>query len=360
MSKRSRPGFTLVELLVVIAIIGVLMGLLIPAVQAAREAARRTECANNIRGLAQAAINYETTNRKLPGYLNGFGRFAGGDDPADPYNASVPAHLKIGTWHVSLLPNLDGQATYERYNEDKYPLLAVPGIANALTDDYHVNSAPNLPIFVCPSATGGDFDDQESAQNSYISNNGFWPSGTSISFAVAEATANGAFNNKYDNGAAGIVGPSVRLDNFKDGPGNTMLFSESLQAQPWNRIHISTSAAVLLGDDPAAVNPSDAKPLQGMVFWYRDSEGFPSGTAAPDPKMLINMARFESRMSMDGAVVARPSSAHSGGVNASFGDGASRWVSESIDYRVYQAYLTLRGKSSNVPFKEFVPAGDAL
>lgn len=358
MSKRSRPGFTLVELLVVISIIGVLMGLLIPAVQAAREAARRTECANNVKNLALAAVTYETTNRKLPGYLNYFGEFTGANDPGDPDNTYTTAHHKYGTWHVALMPNLGAQATYERYNEDKYPLYATD-TPNAI-NGWQINSVPNIPIFVCPSANGMAFDSQESAQNTYISNNGFWPvdtdgnpigynSVTSPMLEAVETKANGAFNNKAEN--AGPVGPAIRMDDFKDGGNNTILFSESLQAQPWNTWYLSGSN----------FNAGNAKAMQGMVFHFRDES---EGTTLADPPidaMKINWQAIEAVMDATNApVLARPSSGHSGGVNAGFADGASRWISETIDYRVYQAYLTLRGKSSNVPFKEFVPAGETL
>ncbi|WP_164104050.1 DUF1559 domain-containing protein [Candidatus Laterigemmans baculatus] len=362
MSKRSRPGFTLVELLVVISIIGVLMGLLIPAVQAAREAARRTECANNVKNLALAAVTYETTNRKLPGYINHFGSFSGANDPGDPDNTYTTAHEKYGTWHVALMPNLGAQATYERYNEDKYPLYATD-TPNAV-GGWHINSVPNIPIFVCASATGVAFDSQEAAQNTYISNNGFWPTEaangtdagdpatygavTAVQLKNVETKANGAFNNKAE--ALGPVGPTIRMDDFKDGGNNTILFSESLQAQPWNRW--------TLGSSTTAAN---AKVMQGMVFHFRDESEGTTLAPAPESVMKINWQAMEGQMtSADAPLWARPSSAHNGGVNAGFADGASRWVSESIDYRVYQAYLTLRGKSSSVPFKEFVPAGDAL
>ena len=150
MKKRSRLGFTLVELLVVIAIIGILMGLLVPAVQAAREAARRAQCASQLKNLGLAAVEYETAKKKFPGYINYFGKFrsSSGSDPADPLNTPRD-HDKIGSWHISLMPYLDAQATYERWNEDKYPLLS-ENSPNRLPDGFHPNSAPNLPISSVP------------------------------------------------------------------------------------------------------------------------------------------------------------------------------------------------------------------
>jgi prepilin-type N-terminal cleavage/methylation domain-containing protein len=130
--KRTRDGFTLVELLVVIAIIGILMGLLIPAVNAARETARRNQCAANIKNFALGAVQYENAKKSLPpwvakyGYFDPSGTGAGGTDPTDLANFSgtVPSHAKIGGWGVSLLPWLDAQPTFEHWTQDRYPILS--------------------------------------------------------------------------------------------------------------------------------------------------------------------------------------------------------------------------------------------
>ena len=94
--KRTKHGFTLVELLVVITIIGILMGLLIPAVNAARETARRNQCGVNMKNLALAAVQHENTKGELPGYMNKFGLYIGngtGGNGIDPSQPTEPAQV---------------------------------------------------------------------------------------------------------------------------------------------------------------------------------------------------------------------------------------------------------------------------
>jgi prepilin-type N-terminal cleavage/methylation domain-containing protein/prepilin-type processing-associated H-X9-DG protein len=362
MKKRSRLGFTLVELLVVIEIIGILMGLLVPAVQAAREAARRAQCANHLKNLGLAAVEYETAKKKLPGYINLFGTWSGGVDPADGMNSISSVHAKIGSWHVSLMPYLDAQATYERWNEDKYPLLA-DGTPNVAQDGsfFHVNSAPNLPIFQCPSAT----IEQTAGRNTYVSNNGMYyefsgSASDAANFTRASRPANGAFCSKVSSTNTGTpatfpIGSDVRIEDFKDGPSNTILFSENLQAQPfhWLSIAPGSQAGPLL--DPGSNLRVDLAALnQGMIYFAAIDPANTSATT-PDPRHVINGSKDTATLSSDGALVARPSSYHPGGVNAAFADGQVRFVSETIDYPTYKALMTLRGKSSDVFNREFVP-----
>ncbi len=362
MTKRARLGFTLVELLVVIAIIGILMGLLIPAVQAAREAARRAQCGTQLKNLGLAAQEYEVAKKRMPGYLMYFGAFSGASDPSDPTNTMSQPHPKIGTWAVALLPDLDGQAVYEHWNEDKYPLLSNSNPAEGF---YNRKALPKLPIFICPS---GASDTSEVAQNSYVANTGAFSEMPAM--VAASKTPNGAMNNKYAGpsmyGASTPVGPAVRMEDFKDGKGNTLMFSENLQAQPWHRISMQPSMTAysdVLTDPASHLDPARAKLYTGLVWHYFDDTSYGGAVPAP-PEYRINGFlpsddKFGTMMNYSNApVYARPSSGHVDGVNSVMVDGTVRFMAETIDYQTYQSFLTLRGKSSDVPFPEFIPSSN--
>jgi prepilin-type N-terminal cleavage/methylation domain-containing protein len=399
--KNSRAAFTLVELLVVITIIGILMGLLIPAVNAARETARRNQCNTQLKNLALAAIQFENAKGELPGYIQEYGNYVSGtgaSDPSDPTSAAPPSHVKLGTWAVALLPWLDAQPTYEHWTEDRYPIVDGPGgELSGTTGDagagFHSLASPNLAIMQCPSNPNSD---GENGRNSYVSNNGMVPfnaagsgttGGITVTFTQSLERANGAFTNKF----AGLIppgvmafpqplGPRVRLDDFKDGQGNTILASENVQAMPWHRPGMVDATYLT---NASVSYPQSSRYVHGMVWHYEDPQA-PSGSTDPmasawsnggpqpvNVKHLINgrgnatdQDIFVERMTnlsagTSVADLARPSSAHVDGVNAGMADGGTRFITDSIDYRVYQALLTLRGKSSDVPWPEFVLDDDA-
>ena len=143
--RRKKFGFTLVELLVVIAIIGILVGLLLPAVQAAREAARRMQCSNNLKQLGLSVHNFESANRRLP--------------PGSDVRFNGP--------HVKLLPYMEQNAIFQLYDNgnlttgssDCLSTLAnnIPRAATAPSGRWGV-AKPNVPSFLCPSSPDGSAD----------------------------------------------------------------------------------------------------------------------------------------------------------------------------------------------------------
>ena len=238
--------------------------------------------------------------------------------------------------------------------------------------------APNLKIFQCPSASGSI---ARHGRNNYIANTGMhadlFPFSyrrpgeglQSVTFLRSMSRRNGAFNNRYAgfdpaNPTALVpVGKPIRSDEFKDGRTNTMLLSESQQAQPWYLTRLSGNAAHLtnivnVGGDQVTAYPIESRYLQGAVWHFEDDLSF-AGAPRPDPIHKVNGGDvYETFMTSTNLTdVARPSSLHVGGVNMAMADGSIRFVVETIDYRTYQALLTPNGRSSDMPKNEFLRTG---
>lgn len=139
MKKNGKKGFTLVELLVVIAIIGMLVGLLLPAVQQAREAARQMQCNNNLRQLALASLNVESSSRSFPGTGWGFGWIG---DPDAGVGMKQP-----GSWCYTILPALEQNALYQLPADGEVPEKPQTQQKNGATEMQKVA----IPTFYCPS-----------------------------------------------------------------------------------------------------------------------------------------------------------------------------------------------------------------
>ena len=286
----SRQGLTIIEVLVLIVVIGILLILIVP--NSGCRPGRRIQCFSNIKNLGLAAYQHATSKNGFPGYLNDFGTFNMDSGAIAPGHSELSSkhlrsHQKIGTWAVSLLPWLEAQPTYEQWSEDCYPIVSWgERLDNVTPHGYLRLSAPNLAIFQCPSNPVADRD--SGGTNSYICNAGMHHLGlagedewtmvredgttTKINFERSMSVANGVFNNQVacvdQAGHPVPVGPKVTLDDFKDGLGNTMLFSENLQAQPWH--HIGFGPVSNLAVDRSLLRyPTSARYVHGMVWQHR-------------------------------------------------------------------------------------------
>ncbi|PAY16479.1 hypothetical protein CKO51_26350 [Rhodopirellula sp. SM50] len=401
--KRQSKGFTLVELLVVIAIIGILVGLLLPAIGAVRERMRNVQCLNNLKQLGLATTTFHSSKGRLPNYTNFYGSFAGGSDPAVPGGPVIAPHLKIGGYGVELLPYLDNQPLYERWSTNKFPVISADdggGIAA-----WNQLSGATVDVFRCPSSTvtRGQF-----GYNSYVGNNGSIDSGlnnanpktfvqnvidnqsvtgAAFVFNQSENKKNGLFRSGYMGDPIApafftVSGTKMTLEDITDGQTNTAMFSENLQALAWfqpgftagnDMKQISTTGQLDWAQTSAMPNPSFANPTimqvylrakftTGMVWHFEDDRNvgsFPTvqavhringtlGSSGAQRNDILEMNLSDCRD------LARPTSNHPDQVNMVFADGATKSVSNTIDYHVYQAILTPNGAKSEVPAPDWI------
>ena len=281
MSSRRVRGFTLVELLVVITIIGILMALLLPAVNYAVEGARRTQCLNNQKNIGLSLINFESKKERFPGYTNKVGNFR-------------------ASWHVEALPGLERQDIYDQW-------------LNGTT------TAGYIDLFVCPSDPP---DSNNAAHNSYVGNAGHALMNNDPNNANRETIANGIMHNYFmqqPNNGKPVFGPKISVPQIKDGASSTLLITENIQATLWNAVQSNPVTATSANDKIATV-----------FVWHtsetaeRKINGNKNSTAA------INNN------------TARPSAYHPGGVNATFCDGHTQWLRQDINYNVYVQLMTPR------------------
>src|SRR6185437_11070176 len=213
---RSLSGFTLIELLVVMAIISILISLLLPAVQKAREAANRTSCANNLKQLGLAVLNFESGARCLPPARI---MRVNKDNDDDDFKSRGGA-----TWAVYLLPYLDQENAFQSWNFNRWYHYQNPLVRQF-----------NVPGFFCPSRRSANSDTLYSVSGDPLAfpggsgdddGDGHWEQipgalgDYACNMGSSSLSTKGAFrlNNPYDKG--------VRLSKITDGTSNTILIGE--------------------------------------------------------------------------------------------------------------------------------------
>ncbi|PHQ32633.1 DUF1559 domain-containing protein [Rhodopirellula bahusiensis] len=380
--RGNRSGVTLLEVVVVVICIGILMALLIPAVNSPRRGGRRNQCTIQLKNLSLAAIQYENTKGEMPGWVMEFGHF-GWDtetetvlsplrDPTAEWHEgssqNLAPHRKIGPWAVALLPWLDAQPTYEHWTEDRYPILTrAEGSTTGFSGQgFHPLAAPNLAIMQCPS----DHSLAENeGRNSYVANAGvffpprdmvagehaiFHPIGEikTVSFAESMTEEFGVFGNQLsarlkqaDQEARVPIAKPIHLDDFRDGSSNAVLFSESLHALSWHRSGFVNDEDLIFENHPDDVFYPELSRFTNAMVWH--GVDWSNGKKPRELHRINGEHELTMHMQMsrtNAADLARPSSAHAEGVNVSMADGGTRFISETIDMRVWQALMTPRGR----------------
>jgi len=289
-AKRHLRGFTLIELLVVIAIIAVLIALLLPAVQQAREAARRSQCKNNLKQIGLALHNYHDLHSTFPP-----GWVARGTDWGSDY-CKNNGDKHQAPWTVLILPQLEMTNLY-----DKFDLGGDFIVDNSIVPAPNGNFATSrIPVYQCPS------DPATSVFRAHVDYMGIQGGGE------PDCWNNGAKDRVFSRNGVLYANSVVRMRDITDGSSNTVIVGESkyFYSQPGVPTR-SWAIGTKMNGGIAFTNVVMMLPINSMV------EVAPASVAKFCTKML--------------------GSQHVGGCHALFGDGSVRFLSENMNESTYHA-----------------------
>lgn len=364
----KRRGFTLIELLVVISIIATLAALLLPAIQQARETARRTQCLNNMRNVGIAAQAFATAqNGKIPPLVS---------NQLMQYNLNNTQSGDIRVpWVVSLFPYLEQTALYERLLEKNSSKPAEP-IAMAIINcpnDPNRTATANLSFAANAGYTTHDswtLADSPAAMTGFYAHridNYTFPNITANSDNAELINSTGLFFPLVVDSTNGVTAKPITIDQVSSGDGTTqtLMFTENLQADTWISTNIKSYSVMVpinAGTQAAAgtkgvfttysSNVQGLGPASGTKDFALRLEANNSATFALTLPSSTNNGLGRINKNVSGATEAqapRPSSLHAGVVNMFFAGGNGRTVSQDINDRVYAEIYTWNGKRFGQP-----------
>ncbi len=338
--RGSAFGFTLVELLVVIAIIGMLVALLIPAVNSARARARKATCLNNMKQVGLGIINYETSKQKLPGYVqpvkridpNGGVRWVG---PAmnglsqSGFDNVPNANQSLVAWSGVILPEVDRQDIWDQIQQAAAPA-----------------SIGKIDVYVCPDDT--DVTTLSNAAGlSYVVNTGAWDRDRQFNFlsgtGMGDVVANGLFHNLT------LGNTKSDFTSCRDGRTTTLMLGENIHKDQASTTNL-TWASSWLGCTAAQGGEQQYGMVWVVAYPPQGPPAQPSCTGVDEQARLgvdPNTVQFPANL----PCYARPASNHpSGQSNAIMADGSGTSIDFSqIDYLVYQQLMTPWGAKCEDP-----------
>ena len=293
----TRRGFTLIEMLVVIAIIGMLVAMLLPAVQKAREAAHQAECTNHLHQIGVALTNYEVKKRVYPPSRLG----------CDGYSSGVCANdndaAKVGTSGVvMILPELDQQTLFESFDFKNGPW---PINGGNWVDTNGTAISTRLEVFICPS---------DGVSLPYVGANKAATGNYSLCMGKNGPTYGIDHSTKYSNNGMFIYRTPLPSSSARDGLSSTIFAGEAIDTHKQETQNIWSNGGRHLSNGRTTDNPMNTRFDEGNVL---DLYGYKCNGA------------FASR--------------HGGGANFVFGDAHVKFLNENIDMNTYRALSTRAG-----------------
>lgn len=378
---RRRSGFTLVELLVVISIIGMLMALLLPAVQQAREAGRRNTCQSNMKQLALAVTNFAGAKGSYPGYVEPLllaSTAAGGSGSTSTTTGIYPV-----SWFVPILPYMERTDVYTLWrNQPVWASSGIQGWSDA------IDPPPvYMDVLNCPSTPPSN--KQSNTPTVYVANSGMVDvlSAAGATPYPSDFQANGVFFNHYNpaqvlanNTGVTPYGATTTVAGQVLNPGPIVSTS-----QDYITVHDGSSLTLMLSENnyaPWASPPGGSGTLSttavsgatynGQAFWgtaLAVAQPYAAGTEEqncfvfwpdqqPQQLMKINSQQTVRAQATGSGTngagnqvywTMAPSSNHPTGVDVSFCDGHTRFISQDIDYTVFCLLMTPWGQMCNTP-----------
>jgi prepilin-type N-terminal cleavage/methylation domain-containing protein/prepilin-type processing-associated H-X9-DG protein len=310
---RAARGFTLIELLVVIAIIAVLMALLLPAVQQAREAARRAQCKNNLKQIVLAVHNYEASHRTFP-----------------PGRLNFPM---VFSAQAQILPYLDGGNLYNLIDFNKAPNFGPP--SSPMTQN-EIAARTKIPLYLCPS----DFEQ--------IPANEFGP----INYMACMGSGFGSSNSIRTGDGVMFSGSRIRFSDVTDGMSNTVCFGEQTLGKGGNPSSPGGSPPAdperevleLTGSTPT----TDASCVVGAGGNWSGMRGAKwmnghFGDTMYNHYYTPNSRQFDCGNASHNFGLTAARSRHEGGVHVALCDGSVRFCSENMHLPTWRGMATRTG-----------------